>query len=103
MFAEREKCFYKIHPESDTNLSTLLCVGMLCMLWFLPFHCGLCCTIASVEIKDIWFLLPYLAEKFTDKEVSTLMIKPNLDLKTWAEPFSLQTRIRGSMTPSPIC
>lgn len=59
--------------------------------------------IASIEIKDIWFLLPYLKEKFTDKEVSTLMIKPYLDLNTWAEPFSLQARIRGSVTPVPIC
>lgn len=38
---------------------------------------------ASAEIKDIQFLLPYLKEKFTDKEVSTLMIKPHLDLHTW--------------------
>lgn len=35
--------------------------------------------ITSIEIKDIWFLLPYLKEKFSDKEVSTLMIKPYLD------------------------
>jgi len=37
---------------------------------------------ASAEIKDMWFLLPYLKEKFTDKEVSTLMIKPYLGLNT---------------------
>lgn len=51
----------------------------------------------SIEIKDIWFLFPYLEQKFTDKEVSTLMIKPSLDLNTWAEPFSRQdSRVRDS-------
>lgn len=63
------------------------------------FFCdGLCCTVASVDIKDIWFLLPYLEEKFTDKGVSTLMIKLYLDFNTWAEPLSQQARIRGSET-----
>lgn len=60
---------------------------------------------ASVDIKDIWFLLPYLKEKFTDKGVSTLMIKLYLDFNTWAEPLSQQARIRGVQTSdfSPIC
>lgn len=72
----------------------------------LPSLCdGLCCTLASVDIKDIWFLLPYLEEKFTDKGVSTLMIKFYLDFNTWAEPLSQQARIRGSrlQTSAPIC
>lgn len=69
-----------------------------------PFTVACAAHIASAEqIKDIWFLLPYLEEKFTDKEVSTLMIKPYLDLNTWAEPFRLQARIRRSVTPVPIC
>lgn len=54
--------------------------------------------VASVDIKDIWFLFPYLEEKFTDKGVSTLMIKLYLDFNTWAEPLSQQARIRGSET-----
>lgn len=58
---------------------------------------------ASAEIKDMWFLLPYLKEKFTDKEVSTLMIKPYLGLNTWVQAFSRQARIRRSVTPVPIC
>lgn len=59
--------------------------------------------IASVDIKDIGFLLPYLKEKFTDKGVFTLMIKLYLDFNTWAEPLSQQARIRGSETSAPVC
>lgn len=53
---------------------------------FLPFHSGLWCTHCLSWDQRVWFLLPYLKEKFTDKEDSTLTIKPYFDLNIagWA-------------------
>lgn len=89
---------YAIQKDGEEKTSSLsLSLGADSRL--LPFLSdGSCCTLASVDIKDIRFLLSYLEEKFTDKGVSTLMIKLYLDFNTWAEPLSQQARIRGSET-----